>query len=56
MLHLVVGRDDTPPGPMISPVAKLGATLSNSALRRVRQMEEVRVYFAANACVAFNSP
>jgi hypothetical protein len=56
MLHLVVGRNDTPRRLMIPPAAKLGATLSNGAPWRVRQMEEVRVYFADNGRAAFNSP
>jgi hypothetical protein len=52
----LIARGHAPRPPTISPAAKLGATLSNDAVRRVRQSEEAWVYFGNNARVAFNSP
>jgi hypothetical protein len=53
---ILTARGNAPRPPTISPSAKFGATLSNDALRRVRQTEAACVYFGHNTRVAFNSP
>jgi hypothetical protein len=56
MLHLPACARRLPRPSTISPAAKIGATLSNDAQRRVRHSEERCVYFGNNARAAFNSP